>query len=103
MPRVTAALFVFLMYDFIEREIIYLWYYLDILCRQIVPFYIIGTLLGSAISVFAKDRIHALLVKSKLKKFGNMQKITSLKQHTQRMRNRINIVNKALPHQNNCR
>lgn len=70
MPRVTAAHFVFLMYDFIEREIIYLWYYLDILCRQIVPFYIIGTLIGSAISVFAKDRIHALLVKSKLKKFG---------------------------------
>ncbi|MDM8119878.1 permease [Succinatimonas hippei] len=58
------------MYDFIEREIIYLWYYLDILCRQIVPFYIIGTLLGSAISVFVKDKIHALLVRSKLKKFG---------------------------------
>lgn len=38
-----------------------------------------------------------------IKKFGNMQKITSLKQHTQRMHNRINIVNKALPHQNNCR
>lgn len=58
------------MYEIIQREIIYLWYYLDILCRQIVPFYIIGTLIGSAISVFAKDKIHALFAGGKFKRLS---------------------------------
>ena len=39
------------MWDLIEREVIYLYYYLDIQVRQLFWFYVLGTLLGSAISV----------------------------------------------------
>ncbi len=43
--------------NFAQRELIYLWYYLDLQIRQLAPFYIFGTLLGSAISVFAKPQL----------------------------------------------
>lgn len=46
------------MMDWIEREAIYLWYYLDIQLRQIVPYWALGILLGSAVSVFGKRFIH---------------------------------------------
>lgn len=46
------------MMDWIEREAIYLWYYLDIQLRQIVPYWALGILLGSAVSVFGKRWIH---------------------------------------------
>lgn len=49
------------MMDLIEREAIYLYYYLDLQFRQLFWFYVIGTLIGSAISVFAKDRLKGLL------------------------------------------
>lgn len=41
-----------------RREFIYLWYYFDIQLRQIAPYWILGMILGSAVSVFAKDTIH---------------------------------------------
>ena len=44
--------------DWIEREAIYLWYYLDIQLRQIVPYWALSILLGSAVSVFGKRFIH---------------------------------------------
>ena len=44
--------------DWIEREAIYLWYYLDIQLRQILPYWTLGILLGSAVSVFGKRWIH---------------------------------------------
>ena len=46
------------MQDWIEREAVYLWYYLDIQLRQIVPYWALGILLGSAVSVFGKRFIH---------------------------------------------
>ena len=46
------------MLDWIESEVIYLWYYLDIQLRQIVPYWALGILLGSAVSVFGKRFIH---------------------------------------------
>ena len=46
------------MLDWIEREVIYLWYYLDIQLRQILPYWALGILLGSAVSVFGKRWIH---------------------------------------------
>lgn len=46
------------MLDWIEREAIYLWYYLDIQLRQILPYWTLGILLGSAVSVFGKRWIH---------------------------------------------
>lgn len=44
----------------IRREFIYLWYYFDIQVRQIFAYWVLGIILGSCISVFAKDKIHAL-------------------------------------------
>ncbi len=49
------------MWDLIEREAIYLYYYLDIQVRQLFWFYLLGTLLGSLISVFGKDHLKRLL------------------------------------------
>ena len=46
------------MIDWIRREVIYLWYYLDIQVRQIVPYWALGIVLGSAVSVFGKQYIH---------------------------------------------
>ena len=36
------------MIEWIRREAIYLWYYLDIQVRQIAPYWALGILLGSA-------------------------------------------------------
>lgn len=46
------------MLEAIHREAVYLWYYFDIQFRQIFWYWVLGMVLGSAISVFAKDRIH---------------------------------------------
>ena len=42
------------MIEWFRREAIYLWYYLDIQVRQIAPYWALGILLGSAVSVFGK-------------------------------------------------
>ena len=44
----------------IQREAVYLWYYFDLQLRQILPYYALGIVLGSIISVFIKDHIHGL-------------------------------------------
>lgn len=46
------------MIEVLQREFVYLWYYFDLQLRQIFPYWVLGMLLGSAISVFAKERIH---------------------------------------------
>jgi uncharacterized membrane protein YraQ (UPF0718 family) len=48
------------MTEILKREAIYLWYYFSILLQQIGPYWILGMALGSAISVFGKERIHKL-------------------------------------------
>jgi uncharacterized membrane protein YraQ (UPF0718 family) len=48
------------MAETVRREAIYLWYYFTILLEQIGPYWILGMALGSAISVFGKERIHKL-------------------------------------------
>ncbi len=45
-------------FDILRREAIYLWYYSDIQLRQIFWYWVLGIVLGSAISVFAKKWIH---------------------------------------------
>ena len=40
------------------REAIYLWYYFDIQFRQIFSYWVLGMVLGSAVSVFLKGYIH---------------------------------------------
>lgn len=46
------------MVDIVQREFIYLWYYFDLQFRQIFWYWVLGMVLGSAISVFAKEKIH---------------------------------------------
>lgn len=46
------------MIDILKREAIYLWYYFDVQLRQIFWYWVFGILIGSVISVFAKNGIH---------------------------------------------
>lgn len=46
------------MIDILRREAVYLWYYFDLQLRQILPYFALGIVLGSAVSVFLKDKIH---------------------------------------------
>lgn len=54
----------------LRREIIYIWYYFEIQFRQIFWYWILGMLIGSFISVFAKDKIHGIFAGMKDKKWG---------------------------------
>lgn len=58
------------MLDILRREVIYIWYYFDIQLRQILPYWVLGMVLGSAISVFAKDHIHRLFLAIRGKRLG---------------------------------
>lgn len=44
--------------DILKREFVYLWYYFTVQLRQIAPYWALGMVLGSAVSVFLKDFIH---------------------------------------------
>jgi len=48
------------MIHILEREFVYLWYYFSIQLQQILGFWALGTLIGSVISVFGKEKIHQL-------------------------------------------
>lgn len=58
------------MFEVLQRELVYLWYYFDLQLRQIFPYWVLGMLLGSAVSVFLKDRIHHTLRSLGEKKLG---------------------------------
>lgn len=49
------------MWDIVQREFIYIWYYFDLQLRQILPYWALGMLIGSVISVFGKQKIHSLM------------------------------------------
>lgn len=46
------------MIEILHREIIYLWYYFSVQLEQIFSYWVLGMVIGSAISVFLKNRIH---------------------------------------------
>ena len=54
----------------LRREIIYIWYYFEIQFRQIFWYWILGMLIGSFISVFAKNKIHGIFAGMRDKKWG---------------------------------
>ena len=56
--------------ELIKREIIYLWYYIDVQLRQLFIYWLIGILIGSFVSVFAKDKIHKIMSETNEKKWG---------------------------------
>ena len=54
----------------LRRESIYIWYYFEIQFRQICWYWILGMLIGSLISVFAKDKIHSVFAGMRNRKWG---------------------------------
>ena len=44
--------------DILRRELIYIWYYFSVQLEQIFQWWVLGMVLGSAISVFGKNKIH---------------------------------------------
>ena len=54
----------------LRRESVYIWYYFDLQLRQIFGYWVLGMVIGSAVSVFAKDRIHSLFAGMQGKKLG---------------------------------
>ncbi len=56
------------MLEILQREWVYLWYYFELQFRQIAPYYALGIVLGSAVSVFAKSKIHGVFASLNEKK-----------------------------------
>lgn len=56
--------------DVIRRESVYISYYFMVQLRQIAFYWIVGMLVGSLVSVFAKDAIHNCFEKLKDKRWG---------------------------------
>ena len=50
------------MTEIIKRELIYFWYYFSVQFEHIFFYWLFGMTLGSLISVFGKEKIHALFV-----------------------------------------
>ncbi len=46
------------MLDALRREFVYIWYYFTVQLEQIFGYWVLGMVIGSAVSVFAKDSIH---------------------------------------------
>ncbi len=58
------------LFALLRKELIYIWYYFEVQFRQIFLYWILGMLIGSFISVFAKDKIHSVFAGMKDKKWG---------------------------------
>jgi len=58
------------MTEIIQREFIYIWYYFSIQFEQIFWYWAFGMAMGSLISVFLKDKIHAMVAVLRDKKIG---------------------------------
>jgi len=58
------------MAEILQREFIYLWYYFEVQLRQILPYWALGIVIGSVVSVFCKDKIHSIFVNIQEKHLG---------------------------------
>ena len=56
--------------EIFERELIYLWYYFTVQLEQIFGWWVLGMVIGSAVSVFAKDFIHRMFGSLQEKRLG---------------------------------
>ncbi len=56
--------------DAIRREFVYIWYYFSVQLEQIFGWWMLGMLIGSAVSVFAKNAIHRALRRLQGKRLG---------------------------------
>ena len=51
-----------MIWETIQRELIYIWYYFEVQLQQIVGYWALGILIGSVISVFGKQKINSLMI-----------------------------------------
>jgi uncharacterized membrane protein YraQ (UPF0718 family) len=58
------------MTEVLKRELVYLWFYFSVQFRQIAGYYVLGIVLGSLISVFGKEKIHAMFSAIQNKRLG---------------------------------
>ncbi|QQO08707.1 permease [Breznakiella homolactica] len=58
------------MLEILRREWVYFWYYFTVQLEQVFPYWVLGILIGSVISVFGKEKIHALLGALQGKRLG---------------------------------
>ncbi len=58
------------LFSVLRREFIYIWYYFELQFWQIFRYWVLGMLIGSFISVFAKGKIHDIFAGMKDKKWG---------------------------------
>lgn len=58
------------MIDILHREFVYLWYYFDLQFEQVFSYWVLGMLIGSAVSVFGKNLIHNLFASISGKRYG---------------------------------
>ncbi|MDE6641584.1 MAG: permease [Acetatifactor sp.] len=56
--------------DILRREFVYVWYYFTVQLQQIFRYWVLGMVLGSAISVFGKNKIHSAFSALGDKKLG---------------------------------
>ena len=56
--------------EVLRREFIYIWYYFTVQLEQIFGWWVLGMVIGSAVSVFAKDYIHRAFRLLQGKKLG---------------------------------
>lgn len=54
--------------DIVKRELIYIWYYFSVQFEQIFGYWLVGMLIGSFISVFAKGTIHETVKKLQMRR-----------------------------------
>ena len=58
------------MSDFLYREFIYLAYYCELQLQQILPYYFLGMVAGSFISVFAKNSLNRIVERMGVRRHG---------------------------------
>lgn len=58
------------MIEVLRREAIYLWFYSSVQLEQIFPYWVLGVVIGSVISVFGKSQIHSVFIRVNRRKFG---------------------------------
>lgn len=58
------------MIEILHREFVYLWYYFCVQLGQIFPYWLLGMMIGSTVSVFGKEKIHRLFSNLQDKKWG---------------------------------
>lgn len=56
--------------ELLRREFIYIWYYFTVQLEQIFRWWVFGMMIGSAVSVFAKDSIHRAFLALKGRRLG---------------------------------